>query len=106
MTTTPEGTGGKKYDTGKARWDLIPFRVIALVVQVMTFGASKYGANNWQALEDAEGRYFAACMRHLSAWRLGERTDPESGLPHLSHALCCLVFLLSREAGFDPVLDK
>lgn len=35
----------------------------------------------------------AAAMRHLAAWRDGEQLDEESGLPHLAHALCCIVFL-------------
>jgi hypothetical protein len=32
-------------------------------------------------------------MRHLLAFWSGEETDPESGLPHLAHALCGLMFL-------------
>src|SRR4051812_43373228 len=56
---------GRKDDTGKQRWDLLPFGVIALVVQVMTFGANKYEANNWQNVLCSDGRYFAALMRHL-----------------------------------------
>ena len=32
-------------------------------------------------------------------------SNPESGLPQLAHAACCLVFLLSRETGFDSPLD-
>ncbi len=101
----PPGAGGVKYDAGKLRWDLLPMSAVEKIVAVMTFGAAKYGPNNWQALDDFESRYFAALERHLVAWRRGERIDPESGLPHLAHAGCCLVFLLSREVGFDPPLD-
>ncbi len=97
---------GLKFDAGKTRWDLVPLTVIESIAEVMTHGQKKYGANNWQALEDFEGRYFAACMRHLVAWRTEEHTDPESGLPHLAHALTCLTFLLSKEFGFDPILDE
>lgn len=32
-------------------------------------------------------------MRHLVAYRNGETTDPESGVSHLSHAFCNLMFL-------------
>ena len=35
-----------------------------------------------------------ACHRHLQAWWSGERLDKESGLPHLAHAVCCLLFLM------------
>jgi hypothetical protein len=33
-------------------------------------------------------------MRHVHAWRAGETKDPESGLHHLAHAGCCLLFML------------
>jgi probable DNA repair protein len=39
-------------------------------------------------------RYFSAAMRHLVAWKEGSTHDLESGLPHLAHAVCCLLFLL------------
>lgn len=85
---------GKKFDTGKLRWDLVPFKAMSYIVAVITFGAMKYDANNWQLLADAEGRYFAACIRHLSAYKEGEWLDPESKLPHLAHAGCNILFLL------------
>jgi hypothetical protein len=83
---------GKKFDTGKLRWDLLPLDCIEEVVKILTFGANKYGPNNWQGVE--EDRYFAALMRHLSASRQGEMNDSESGLSHLSHAMCNILFLL------------
>lgn len=83
-----------KHDNGKARWDLIPMREVEQGIKVLTFGAKKYGPNQWQGLEDGTNRYFAALMRHLCAWRAGELIDAESGLPHLAHALCCLWFMM------------
>ncbi|MEN6550212.1 MAG: dATP/dGTP diphosphohydrolase domain-containing protein [Armatimonadia bacterium] len=88
---------GKKYDAGKDRWDLLPLGPVEDVVKILTFGAQKYGPNNWQKLEDAENRYFAAALRHLAAWRRGEKCDPESGLPHLAHAMCNLTFLAWKD---------
>lgn len=88
---------GLKYDTGKLRWDLLPLDCIEDVVKILTFGSEKYGPNNWQQVEDAEDRYFAALMRHLAASRTGEKTDPESGLSHLSHVACNIVFLMWLE---------
>ena len=81
----------------KDRWDLLPISVIEYIVKVLTFGANKYGPNLWQKLDNFENRYYAATLRHIIAWRKGERIDKESGLPHLAHALCCLVFLLWKE---------
>ena len=85
---------GRKDDLGKPRWDLVPLAVIEQIAKVLTFGAAKYGANSWQRLEDAQSRYFAALMRHLTQWQSGEHIDKESGLPHLAHAACDLMFLL------------
>jgi hypothetical protein len=89
---------GLKYDgikegTPKNRWDLLPFKEIEGIVEILTFGSVKYGDNNWQLLENGKERYFSAAMRHLSAWRQGELIDPESGKPHLHHAECNLIFL-------------
>jgi hypothetical protein len=68
---------------------------VAVVVAVLSFGSTKYTPNGWQREEDgAADRYYAAVLRHLVAWRRGEATDPESGLPHLAHAACGLLFLL------------
>jgi hypothetical protein len=83
----------KKHDKGKPRWDLLPLGLIEEVVKVLTFGSMKYNDNNWQGLDNANERYYAAAMRHLVAWRNGEMKDSESGLSHLAHAACCLVFL-------------
>lgn len=87
-------TEGKKYDQGKLRWSLIPWDATALVTGVLEHGARKYGVDNWKRVPGARDRYFNAAMRHLLAWYGGEDMDEESGLPHLAHAICCLLFLL------------
>ena len=84
---------GVKADAGKARWDLIPFKALQRTVEVLTYGAIKYAPENWRKVPDQRARYYAAALRHLVAWWGGERLDPESGLPHLGHASCCLMFL-------------
>lgn len=88
---------GRKDDTGKNRLDLIEPEFIESVGKVLTFGASKYEPNNWQNVEDGKDRYYAAALRHLMAYRRGEVTDPESGLSHLEHAACNIMFLLHFE---------
>lgn len=85
---------GKKFDEGKLRYDLVPPAVLEQLATVLTFGAEKYGANNWQTVPDARNRYYAAMMRHVEADRGGEVFDKESGLPHLTHALACVAFML------------
>jgi hypothetical protein len=93
---------GKKFDQDKALWDLLPLKTVGKIVDVLTFGAKKYSPGNWKIVPNAEDRYFAALMRHLTAWQSGEKTDPESGMSHLAHAGCCLLFLL----WFEDDLSK
>jgi hypothetical protein len=89
---------GKKDDAGKPRWDLLPYEAVEQVVQVLTFGAKKYpDPDNWRRVPNHKDRYFAAAMRHLVAWKLGEKVDPETKLPHLAHGVCCMLFLLAKD---------
>lgn len=85
---------GVKYDQDKDRWDLVPWTEFKQVVKVLTHGATKYAPENWQKVENPRNRYFAAAQRHFTAWREGEIIDPDSGLPHLACAICCLLFLM------------
>lgn len=93
---------GKKYDSGKPRYDLIPPVVLEQLAAVLGHGAAKYGANNWQSVTPFNDRYYAAAMRHLQADRAGEVYDEESGLPHLAHALANVSFLLWRQLSAVP----
>ena len=88
---------GVKHDTDKLLWNLLPFGPVTDVVEVLTYGAKVYSPDNWKRVQNPRERYFAAAMRHLTAWWCGERLDPESKLPHLAHATTCLLFL----AAFD-----
>ena len=83
-----------KFDKEKIRVDLFPLEFVEEVSKVLTFGASKYEADSWKTLQNAEKRYYGALLRHLIAIEKGEEFDPESGLPHLSHAACNMVFLM------------
>lgn len=83
---------GVKHDKEKPMMHLIPLDVMEDVARVLTFGAKKYGEGNWaEGIES--GRLLGGVLRHLTAYQKGELTDPESGLPHLSHAICGMLFL-------------
>ena len=92
---------GMKFDEEKLRYDLIPTLALEEMVKVLTFGAAKYLPNNWQLVDDAHSRYFAALQRHLWAWKRGEMFDPESGMHHLAHAMCCLNFLYEHDVKYS-----
>lgn len=85
---------GRKDDGDKLRYDLIPLDAEEQVVRALMFGATKYGDENWRKVPDPQRRYWAAAMRHLKLWKKGELLAQDSGLPHLAHAVCSLLFLL------------
>lgn len=87
-------TGGMKYDNEKPMMNLLPPKAEMEMARVLTFGAKKYAPDNWRKVDDLERRYLAAAMRHINAHRQGEKLDSESGLSHLSHAMCCIAFII------------
>lgn len=87
-----------KRDDGKDRWDLLPIGPVRSVVRVLTWSTGQYPEGNWQHVSRPRDRYYAATMRHVTSWFDGEVNDPKSGLPHLAHAVCSLLFLLWFEA--------
>ena len=93
----PSGECRKSAESaGKVRLDLVPTAAIEQVAAVLTFGARKYGDNNW-CRGARWGRYYAAALRHVFAWWRGEDRDLETGLSHLAHAVCCLLFLMEYQ---------
>jgi len=94
---------GDKFDAGKLMYDLTPWRAVRGVVTVLTYGAKKYGAHNWEKGIKVS-RLFAAAMRHLTAFWLGEDTDTESGLPHIDHAICDLM-MMREMFSLHPEMD-
>ena len=88
---------GIKYDSAKPKMNLLPPKAILEVAKVLTFGAEKYDAENWRKLDDLQNRYTAGALRHIFAHMDGEKLDPETGLSHMAHALCCLLFKLEIE---------
>ena len=94
---------GLKYDTGKLRLDLLPPEAMNALGEVLTYGANKYGPNQWRGIEIE--RYEAALLRHWLAWKNGEQADAESGLPHLAHMLCNAAFMvaLDKDAARRPL---
>lgn len=93
LKNQPGAIAGVKLDLGKTRLDLLPFRAVKAVGDVLTFGAKKYKDNNWRG-GMKWGRLIGAALRHIFAFMCGEDRDPESGLHHLAHAACDVLFVL------------
>lgn len=87
---------GIKYDTGKTQLELLPVEALEEVAKVLTFGAQKYDEENWRGGFKYK-RIVGSTLRHIYAWVKGENKDPETGLSHLSHAACNLLFLITFE---------
>lgn len=56
-------------------------------------GAKKYGAFNWRDQPVEMMTYAHAVLRHLYDWIDREDTDPDSGKPHIGHAIACLAIV-------------
>lgn len=94
---------GTKYDGGKLPLNLLSTTALYETAKVLAHGAKKYGVNNWrQGIEWS--RVIAAALRHLTAFNNGDNFDTESGLSHLSHAACCIMFL-QEYVQTHPQLD-
>lgn len=85
-----------KADAGKPIYTHVPVGVIKAVEKVRAYGNAKYHSpDNWKQVESQ--RYWDAAVRHvIGAWDDYTAIDPESGLPHIYHALCNLAFLAER----------
>ena len=102
--TMPTGTA-LKFDGGKLPLHLLSTEAINQTAAVLAFGAEKYAEHNWRK-GFVWSRPLSAAMRHITAFNAGEDKDPESGLSHLAHAACCIMFLLEFEKTHQELDDR
>ena len=88
--------GGKKYDDGKLRYDLLPVEALQEVVKVFSEGAKKYGDRNWEK-GIVYHRLYAASQRHLAQFLMGRPLDDELSTHHVANAVVNLLMLLQFE---------
>ena len=94
-----------KFDQDKLPLNLLSTEALNQTAAVLKFGAQKYAEHNWRA-GFMWSRPLAAAMRHIMAFNDGEDKDPESGLSHLAHAACCIMFLLEFEKTHPHLDDR
>lgn len=92
-------TEGVKDDSEKTQWWYMDnfWPDLKEVVEVLTYGDKKYKAEdgaNWKRLENPSRRLKDALMRHIIAYRSGEKIDPETGKSHLAHAITNALMLM------------
>ena len=89
---------GIKHDTDKAPLALLSGAALTEIAKVLEFGGKKYSVWNWKG-GFKWSRLASAALRHLFAWLGGEDKDHETGLSHLAHLGCCVMFLLDFEVN-------
>ena len=106
MPKLDESQGGAvKFDTDKLPLHLLSTEALNQTAAVLKFGADKYAAHNWRK-GFQWSRPMSAALRHITAFNAGEDKDPESGLSHLAHAACCIMFLLEFEKTHPELDDR
>ena len=83
------------FDGTKLPYELLPAKALHEVVQVLEFGKNKYGIDNWKKFyrKEDEHRFMGALLRHMFAYLRGEEFDNQTGITHLAHASCNLLFI-------------
>jgi hypothetical protein len=95
-TNVNKHSKGRKGDLGKPHMCLMPPKALLEIGKVLSFGAVKYAPDNWRDVKP-RCRYLSAMDRHYLAFLAGEKVDEETGIHHLAHLGCCVLFALELE---------
>lgn len=111
LVNAAEPALGRKFDSGKPMYALLPMNALEEVVKVLTVGATRYnepiGQENWRVVPDADFRYYNATQRHIMANQKGERLDLDkdgskgTNCYHLACAITSLMFRLQVQIEED-----
>lgn len=91
---TPKANPKQVHSDKKVPLHLVPGAASAYIAMGLKEGARKYGAFNWRESDIESMTYVGAALRHIAAFVDGETIDPESGNPHLAHAMASLAILV------------
>ncbi len=92
--------------SGKIPLHLWPTTATVMGSMGLLDGMLKYGRSNYRAVGVRASIYYDAACRHLNAWFEGEEVDPDSGLPHMAHALACLAIIVDAQAAGKLTDDR
>ncbi len=96
---------GRKYDTNKLRYDLIPVIPWGEVASVYTMGAKKYTDRNWEH-GITWSRIYGALQRHANAYWGGETHCSIDKQHHLSSVVWCALTLMEFERTHPELDDR
>ena len=90
----------------KVQLNLVPPASKVYQAIAMEDGAKKYGSYNWRENKVILSIYEAALERHMMRFHDGEDIDPDSGKPHLAHAIACLGIIIDAKETGNLVDDR
>lgn len=97
--------GGKRFNSGKARVELLVPEAMEAEAKVWAMGAEKYGEYNWQ--KGMKWTIVIGCLlRHIFAIMRGEDIDKESGQLHAAHIKCNASMLIYYHTHFKEGDDR
>jgi hypothetical protein len=85
-----------KDNIGAGKWrqfGTMPVRVLWEVAVGMMEGGLKYGRHSYRAAGVRATVYTDAAIGHVTQWIEGEDKDPDTGLSHITKAICSLMVL-------------
>jgi len=85
---------------------VVPRQVMWEVAVGMLEGAVKYGRHNYRSAGVRGSVYADAALGHIEQWIEGEDIDPDSGLSHITKAICSLVVLRDAQMNDWWVDDR
>lgn len=94
----PDDNPKTKFGMAKIPLHLVPPSAIHALALGFSDGAPKYGPFNWREKTISSTVYYGAVLRHLTAWYDGEDLAPDSGKPHLAHAMACLAMIIDGQS--------
>ncbi len=97
-TNPKDAVGIKKW----RQFTTVPLTVLAEIGVGMLEGARKYGRHNYRVAGVRSSVYVDASIGHIAQYWEGEDIDQESGLSHITKAICSLVVL--RDAMIQNML--
>lgn len=81
-----------RYNEGKVPYSYLPLDLLEDTARVLEMGAKKYARDNYRkGMPMTE--VMDSLMRHYTAFATGEDNDQESGLSHIGHMICNLLFM-------------
>lgn len=80
---------GGKQSKSPYRCDLLPAQATLTVASVLSYGAGRYGDNNWRKIDLKD--HLNHVLTHIFAHLAGDKSDD-----HLGHAACRMMMALEQ----------